>query len=298
MAGLGHALEEVRLFTNPADLAMLEADLLRDLKSLYRDVLAEPLARLASSVRRLLVVPCDVLHTLPLGALHDDDQHVLERYALTYLPSASLMGVLPERGAAGAPLIVANSWGGCLPQVRMEAERVARALVSRSTGSPSILIDESATSQALREAVPGAGLIHIAAHGAFRDDAPLFSSLQLADGPLTVSEVYGLDLSNSALVTLSGCQTGVGQGLGGEMLGLTQAFFFAGAPRLVASRWRVADETTAQLMEAFYAGLSRGETVADALRAAQLGIQAQHPHAGYWAAFAVWGRGFIPIFGN
>ena len=76
------------------------------------------------------------------------------------------------------------------------------------------------------------------------------------------------------------------------MLGLAHAFFFAGAPTLVVSRWRVDDESTTKLMQDFYAALVRGETVSGALRVAQRGTLASRPHAYYWAGFAVWGRGF------
>lgn len=295
-AVLGHTLEEVRLFDDPADLVMLEADLQVDLQMLYRAVLAEPLGRLGPEVRQLLIVSCDVLHTLPLEAFHDGQQHLLERYTVCYLPSASLLAALPEdRGAGTAPpLVIAHSLEGRLPWALEEAERVARTLQGTSREKPLLLAEKQATAKALREHAGRAGLLHVAAHGAFRADAPLFSSLHLADGPLTVNEVYGLDLSQTALVTLSGCQTGLGQGHGGEMLGLTYAFFFAGAPALVVSRWQVDDEVTAALMQAFYAALVRGETVAEALRTAQLSTLACYPHASYWAAFAAWGRGWMP----
>jgi tetratricopeptide (TPR) repeat protein len=304
-ARLGHALEEIRLFDDPSDLAMLGEDLKEDLQELYRSVLAEPLARLASEINRLLVVPCDVLHTLPLEAFHDGQQYLLERYTVCYLPSASLLTALPEKGALGVSeghetnivpsLVMAHSWEGRLPQILKEAEGVARVLESVSCGKPLLLTEEQATTEALRVHVRMAGLLHLAAHGDFRADAPLFSLLHLADGPLTVNEVYGLDLSRTVLVTLSGCQTGVGQGRGGEVLGLTHAFFFAGAAALVASRWRVDDEATAALMRNFYAALARGETVAEGLRTAQLSTLSDRPHAGYWSAFTVWGRGFDSI---
>ncbi len=295
-AGLGHALEEVRLFDDPADLAWLQADLLADLQALYRAVLAKPLARLGPDVARLWIVPGDVLYTLPLEACHDGRRYLLERYAVSYLPAASVLEMLPhsQPGEPDSPLVLAHSWDDRLPWVQAEAEGVARALASGSAAQ--LLTGESATADVLRARAGAAGLIHVAAHGAFREDAPLFSSLHLADGPLTVNEVYSLDLSRTALVTLSGCQTGLGQGRGGEMLGLTHAVFFAGAPRLVVSRWRVEDETTAQLMADFYTELARGVPVAEALRVAQLSLLARRPHAGYWAAFAAWGRGFDPIF--
>lgn len=300
---LGHALQEAQLFDAPADLALLEAELLQELQALYRAVLAVPLARLGPDVRRLLIVPCDVLHTLPLGAFYDGRQYLVERYALCYLPAASLLPQGREVGIGsltvardGLSLVLAHSWDGRLPLVLEEAAEVAQTL-ARACGTEPLLLSEShATTRALRQHAGKVNLLHAAAHGAFRDDAPLFSSLHLADGLLTVNEIYGLDLSQAALVTLSACETGLGQGRGGEMLGLAHALFFAGAPTLVASRWRVDDAATAELMVDFYRALARGEGVAPALRMAQLNMLARRPHAYYWAGFAAWGRGFDVVF--
>ncbi len=296
-AGLGHALEEVNLFSDPGDLARLQATLLEDLQALYRAVLAEPLARLGAPLPRLWVVPCDVLRTLPLEALHDGRQHLVERTELSYLPSASVLAALPRgRDAAAAPpLIVAHSWEGRLLLVPVEARQIMQALRQCPAGPPLLLAESAATGAALRAHAGSAGLVHIATHGVFRADAPLFSTLHLADGPLTVNEVYELDFSRAALVTLSGCQTGLGQGRGGEVLGLAQACFVAGAPTLVVSRWPVNDALAASLMADFYAALVQGQSIAGAMRTAQRRALASYPHAGYWAPFAVWGRGFDKI---
>jgi CHAT domain-containing protein len=94
----------------------------------------------------------------------------------------------------------------------------------------------------------------------------------------------------SYLVTLGACQIGLGHGRGGGALGLTHAFSAAGTSTLVVSRWRVEDGSTARLMQDFYLGVVQGEAVAEALRQARIEALTCHPHAGYWAAFAVWGR--------
>jgi CHAT domain-containing protein len=191
---------------------------------------------------------------------------------------------------------MAHSWDGRLPLVLEEAKAVARTLASKALRKPVCLTEEQATAGALRDCAASSGVIHLAAHGAFRSDAPLFSSLHLDDGPLTVNDVYGLDLNQTALVTLSACQTGLGQSRGGEVLGLIHAFLASGAPALVVSRWRVEDRVTARLMQDFYAALVQGETVSQALRTAQIQTLTCYPHAGYWAAFAAWGRGGDAVF--
>ena len=137
------------------------------------------------------------------------------------------------------------------------------------------LIGDAATEAALRSQAPGSRLIHIAAHGQLNTTNPLFSRLYLApdpsdprdDGALEVHEVYGLDLSRADMVTLSACQTQLGsQSNGDDIVGLSRAFIYAGAPTVVASLWSVDDEATAALMQAFYTHLKEGMGKAQALR--------------------------------
>jgi CHAT domain-containing protein len=97
------------------------------------------------------------------------------------------------------------------------------------------------------------------------------------------------------MVTLSACQTQLGgQSNGDDIVGLSRAFIYAGAPTVVASLWSVDDEATAVLMEAFYTHLKAGMGRAKALRAAQsdLSHDEAHPqwaHPFYWAAFVLTG---------
>ena len=101
-------------------------------------------------------------------------------------------------------------------------------------------------------------MLHLATHGDFRADNPLFSGLALADGSLTTLDCFNLRL-RASLVTLSGCQTGRSVVSGGdELLGLTRALLSAGAASLVLSLWAVEDISTARLMEAFYRNLAAG----------------------------------------
>jgi CHAT domain-containing protein len=91
---------------------------------------------------------------------------------------------------------------------------------------------------------------------------------------------------------LSACETSRGRVVTGEgVLGLTRAFMFAGAPRVLGSLWKVDDEATTALMIEMYAGWKRGLGPAEALRAAQAAVRSRerwrHPH--YWAAWALWG---------
>ncbi len=319
-------LDSLRLLRpelSPDRLAALEVEQRIHLQRLYRAILA-PLAGQLADCRRLIVVPHRAIHYLPLAALHDGQSYLVDRFECSYLPAASLLQELalsgsatraaptdpsrpqcssrsPDRDAgarsglspsggdhayrAGA-LILAHSDGGRLPHVLDEARQVAAIL-----GQARLFVEEEATEARLREPGPACGLLHLATHGAFRSDNPLFSWLRLAgEARLTVRDVYGLRLPHAALVTLSACETGLGGLRGGDVLGLSQGFLAAGARSLLLSLWAVDDASTAQLMTAFYRRLVAGQGRVAALREAQLEVREQYPHPFHWAGFVLVGE--------
>ena len=101
---------------------------------------------------------------------------------------------------------------------------------------------------------------------------------------------------NADLVTLSACSTGLGKLVNGEgVLGLTRAFFYAGARNVAVLLWNVNDFATATLMVSFYRHLSRGVRESEALRQAKLSLlhssQPLWHHPYFWAAFVIEGEG-------
>ena len=116
---------------------------------------------------------------------------------------------------------------------------------------------------------------------------------QPQNGFLRLYEIYGLKL-NADLVVLSACQTALGKEIKGEgLIGLTRGFMYAGAPRVVASLWRIDDRATAELMTSFYQGMIKDKlTPAAALRAAQISMWRgkRWTAAPYWAAFTIQGE--------
>ena len=132
--------------------------------------------------------------------------------------------------------------------------------------------------------------MHLACHGMFRADNPMFSSLKLHDGWLMAADVVRIDLKG-ALVTLSACESARSEVVAGdELIGLARAFLGAGAATLVASLWLAQDDTTALLMDKWYEHLRDGTRRAAALRSAQLALKEKRPHPYYWAPFVLIGQ--------
>ena len=144
--------------------------------------------------------------------------------------------------------------------------------------------------------------LHFATHGLLDSERPGLSALALSmvdeggqpqDGFLRANDVYNLKLPVE-LVTLSGCQTGLGRAVKGEgLIGLTRGFMYSGAARVVVSLWNVNDQATSELMARFYRKMLKGnQRPAAALRMAQVEMwrQGQWRAPYYWATFVLQGE--------
>jgi len=276
--------------SSPSQVSSLTTNARGLLQRLHKLLIA-PLDEVLAPYPQLIIVPHGPLHYLPLHALHDGRSFLLERHTISYLPSASLLRYCEEaQPAATGCFAVGHSYAGALPYAVQEARLIAAIF-----GGQAVLEDE-ATPARLREMATDCRILHLAAHGDFRPDNPLFSGLALAEGWLTTLDIFNLRL-NASLVTLSACQTGRNVvGGGDELLGLMRAFLYAGAASLALSLWAVEDRSTAQLMETFYSKLAEGWTKGAALRYAQLQfIKGQsdkdgtvtdlYAHPYFWAPF-------------
>jgi CHAT domain-containing protein len=265
------------------------------LQKLY-DLLLSPVSHLLSRSKHLIVIPYGMLHYLPFHCLFDGLQFVVEHLDVSYLPAAALWDICCQRGqrvaARRAPLsgslVLGLSDGGRLAFAVQEAGVVAQKLGTRP------MLDAAATTALLWQYGARSPIVHIAAHGLFRLDAPNFSHIRLADRQLSAIEVFNLDLSGCSLVTLSACETGRAV-VGGvdEVIGLGRGFLYAGAASLLPTLWKVDDASSAELMEMFYQALLGECSKATALAGAQRAFLARarashHPyriHPYFWAAF-------------
>jgi CHAT domain-containing protein len=269
---------------NPEHMAALLRRTQHYLARLY-DALLRPLAGLLGS-HRLVIVPHRALHYVPFHALFDGQRYVVERQEICTVPSAAvLLHCLQQLPTSHAHPLFLGVPDARAPRVRDEVAAIAPLWAERT-----VLLDGDASLSALQRHASDASIVHLACHGQFRPDSPLFSSLRLADGWLTTRDAYRLDL-NCDLVVLSACETGVGAlAPGDELIGLARGFFAAGAPSLLVSLWTVDDTTTADLMYTFYRLLRAGQRPAAALRQAQCALLQDHPHPFFWAPFVLMGR--------
>jgi tetratricopeptide (TPR) repeat protein len=254
------------------------------LQQLY-DRLLRPLEQNLGA-RRLVIIPHRALHYVPFHALHDGQRYLVERRSVSYAPSAGVLSLCLDRPRQPItrPVLVGVA-DEQAPRVRDEIARIAGLLHSST-----VRLDAAATVAEVRKLAGEADLLHLACHGHFRPDNPLFSALRLGDGWLTVGDAYELEL-RCGLVTLSACETGVSAvAPGEELIGLARGFFSAGTPSLMVSLWTVDDNSTAELMTGVYEGLQSGLGPADALAAAQRQLIQRYAHPYYWSAFFVVGR--------
>ena len=265
-----------------------EAALLRatesHLESLYSELIA-PLRMLLQGTH-LIFVPHGPLHFLPFHALKNGGEYLSDAFTVSYAPSATVFSLCQQKATSAAPAsLVLGIADERAPQI-LDEVRCVSSLLPRS----SLHLGEHATSSLLREKGPESGLLHIATHGVYRQDNPMFSGIRLGDGYLNLYDLYQMKL-NARLVTLSGCATGMNfVAAGDELLGLQRGLFCAGATTLLLSLWDVHDESTAQLMGHFYKRHIEGHDMAKSLQDAMRELRKTRPHPFYWAPFVLVGK--------
>jgi hypothetical protein len=227
------------------------------------ELLLAPLAGLlGDGDGELVLIPTGELHAVPWGVLPT----CIGR-ALSVAPSAALWlrGAERRRAAASAPGDLLLAAGPGLPEAVAEVQALARGHAQATA-----LMGDDAGVDAVAAALETATRAHIASHGTFRADNPLFSSLQLADGPLTVYDLERLRAAPVDMI-LSACDAGVtAVRPGDELMGFSGALIALGTSALIASIVPVPDEPTRRLMLALHEQLDAGHEPAPALARARV----------------------------
>ena len=254
------------------------------LHEIFKELLAPVWPQLRN--RRLVIVPHGVLHYVPFHALFDGEHYVIDSCTVSYAPSASIYARCQQQPSGGGDgALVLGVPDAQAPLIDAEARAVAQALPNAR-----LFIGQEATEDVLRRDGRQSRIVHIASHGYFRPENPMFSGIRLGDTYLNVYDLYRLRL-RADLVTLSGCATGANVAAAGdELLGITRGLFCAGAQTLLLSLWNVHDESTSTFMTSLYRRIADGSAPVDALRDTMLQLRADRAHPYYWAPFVLTGK--------
>ncbi len=171
------------------------------LRRFYRQLIA-PVERYLDA-DHLVVAPHDFLHYLPFHALPANGGWLGSRYSISYTPSATVYYLCRTRRVQNTEgALVLGVPDPAAPQIEDEVAAVASALPASE-----VFLGPDATDEVLRRRGAHARYVHIATHGSFRQDNPMFSSISLGNTRLSLFDLYRLNLP-AELVTLSGCGTG------------------------------------------------------------------------------------------
>jgi CHAT domain-containing protein len=240
----------------------------------------------------ILYAPDAQLRYIPLAALHDGQQWMIQRYAVNNITLQSLTEYRTQppsdpRILAGAfadtglnyPVVVGDrtlNFRG-LPFAGKEVANLTAAMPNTAS-----FFDQSFNLATLEPRMNAYNILHFATHAAFVPEQPEKSFILFGDGtPANLRDIGSWTLTNVDLVVLSACETGVGmnalgnaalQSNGIEILGLGYQFQKAGAKAAIASLWQVDDGGTQALMVEFYNALQNGTTKVEALRQAQIAL--------------------------
>ena len=291
---------------------------------------------LDKNIKNIIFVPDDILHFLPFETLiaHKEKREwLIKDYKIAYAPSISSLREITQRKKSNGPKprmdilafgdpffgpweagengsdIFQNYYSSNafnffrLKYSGFEIDKISSLFKKRKRKI--FRREEANKEQLINHSLCDYKIIHFATHSIIDEKIPARSSIVLSldedltqDGFLQMREIYNLKL-NSDLVTLSSCQTGLGEFIKGEGIeGINRAFFYAGASSVLMSLWAVNDQASYQLMERFYFHLRSSDSIMSALRKAKLELidsnNLSHPY--YWAGFIVSGKADEVIF--
>jgi CHAT domain-containing protein len=276
--------------------------LLKNLTALY-DSLIAPIESDLEPIKVVAFIPNQLLYYLPMQALAKKQpdgavRYLIEDKQIVYLTAADVMKVVRashQEKARDGMVAFGNPSGANLPAAESEVKAIAQVFPSTEVVSGDQVTKASLNTRGRLNK----RIVHFATHGVLNAAVPPDSYIQLAasqdpeQAHLTVEEVWSLPLKKVSLVTLSACESALGdkEPDGGEITTLAEAFSSAGATTVLASLWSVGDESTKELMVEFYRQLAAGASKAEALQSAELKLlkNPKFSRPLYWAPFVLMG---------
>jgi len=285
---------------------LTEPDTIKDVRALSQQLyswLIQPAAAELeqSGIKTLVFVLDGALRNIPMAALYDGKQYLVEKYAVALSSGLQLLDPKPlpqgrlKALTAGLSQAPANYPYPPLPAVKSEFNLIQQAGVSISP-----LLDQQFTSKSLATEINSSSfnVVHLATHGQFSSQAKN-TFILASDGPINVKQLDNLLRTRNQgrpeaieLLVLSACETAAGDKR--AALGLAGVAVRAGARSTLASLWQIDDEATAIFIGEFYKELTNAKlTRAEALRQAQLTLIKNYPNysrPGYWAPYVLVGN--------
>jgi len=253
----------------------------------------------------LIILTDGLLNYIPFESLVKDNHYLVENYAVSYINSATLLKELENKKSrknnllAFAPEFEGDIYNSVrskslqpLPHSKVEIQNINQYYKGN------LLINKDASLENFKTNASDYGIIHLATHAIFNDTNPEYSYLAFgneASDLLYTADLYNLNL-NANLVTLSACESGIGNLKRGEgLLSLARGFYFSGAQSISSTLWKINDASSATLMSDFYKNLSKGQSKDLALQQAKLNFIKQNKdnalsHPYYWSAFIISGN--------
>lgn len=277
-------------------------DFLQFSQQVYSWLIKPVLADLKKSEVKTLVFVLDApLRNIPMAALYDGQQYLIEKYAIAVSPSLQLLQPKPlsaggqlEVLAAGISQKIPGFPAPALPEVKDELEQIS--LLTKSV----VLRDREFTLLGLQDKINDRpfSVVHLAAHGQFSSN-PDQTYIRAWDGRIGVNQLKNLLQTREQsrpdvieLLVLSACETAEGDNR--AALGLAGVAVRAGARSTLATLWQVNDDSTAEFMAKFYETLSNPAhsttTKAKALQSAQLQLLHKYKSPSYWAPYVLVGN--------
>ncbi len=269
--------------------------------------------KISSEIKKLSIIPDGELAKVPFEAFltkkiktsldYASMSYLIKSYDINYGFSITLQIDKKVRSFENTAILVApvafnSEFLSDLPGTHQEIEEIERIFSDKMINTKSLLNAEATEDNFKNFELNKYKYIHLATHGLVNVETPELSGVffynndHSEDGVLYSSEIYGLNI-NADLVTLSACETGLGQHNRGEgIIGLGSAFTYAGAKNLLVSVWKVSDQSTAGLMTQFYnQSINNNKSYTQGLRNAKLAmINSEKAAPYYWAPFMLWGK--------
>ena len=251
---------------------------------LYNELVA-PVNHLLDK-KNLIVVPHGFLHYVPFHALFDGCRFLLDRFTISYAPSASVYYLCQvKKTKPRNEVLVMGVFDDEMHHLRSEVHAVADIF-----SSSRLFTGEQASEQVLKRYGNESSILYLATHKFHRRDNPMFSSIQLGTSELFVFNLYNLKIQ-ADIVVLSGC----GSNLNGiespeELVAMTRGVLYAGAQSALVTLWDAQDQSATLFMRSFFREVKKGSSRASALQEAMIEVRTRYPHPYHWAPYVLVGK--------